>query len=175
VHTATGADQPGPASADAAAPADAPDAPTAPHRPLADLPAAGQVAARVTSLRLDDDGHHELTMDLHPAELGSVGVDVVVDGGRVHVSIRAEQPAAADLLRSSVDELRRMLAEHGLDVGGCDVGSWQQAAGGDGGRPGTEPDGHSRRRGATTAADLIANPLPRPRAASGATGVDVLL
>jgi hypothetical protein len=100
------------------APTSVVDAPeTAPRAAPVELPVEAQVAAKVRQLRLDEDGRHEVTLDLHPAELGSVGVDVVVDGGTVHVALRAEQAPAAELLRSSLDELRQLLTDAGLDVG----------------------------------------------------------
>jgi flagellar hook-length control protein FliK len=147
-----------------------------PARPQVEQPVAEQVATKVTSLRLDEDGRHEVTLDLHPAELGSVGVDVVVDAGRVHVSIRAEQSGAAELLRSSIDELRRLLAEQGLDVAGCEVGSWQLAARDHGERPDQNPGNRAGGSGGGNAAapipDLASSPT---RPMSTDSGVDVLL
>jgi hypothetical protein len=145
----------------------APEAPApAQHaRPVVDVPVAEQIAARVTSLELGEDGRYEMSVDLHPAELGAVAVDVVVDGGTVHVTVRADEPAATALLRDALDDLRRDLAAGGLDVG--DLSARDR-------RTHDERSGHDERRDAGAGPDLtIAFPVRHDLAAD--RGVDVLL
>ncbi len=145
----------------------APSPPGSPATPVVVEAPAFQVAAALRNVRLDEDGRHELSFDLHPAELGAVSVDVVVDGGRVNVVLRAEQPAAVDLLRSELDQLRQLLADGGLDVGDLSLGHH-----GERNRPGERPStaGGDDRRPAATAL-----PTLRDLRSSDGRAVDVLL
>lgn len=97
-----------------------PEAPGA-AAPTAPPPVAGpvheQVAVRLRDLRLDDGADQSLTIDLHPAELGAVTVDLRMSDGTVHVTVRAEEPAAARLLEHHLDDLGTALDAGGLEVG----------------------------------------------------------
>lgn len=94
----------------------APAAPAPPAAPAA-VPVHEQVATKVRSLRLDDDGPQSVTVDLHPAELGAVRVAVTVDRGTVHVALQAEHRATAALLHHHLDDLAHVLDASGLQVG----------------------------------------------------------
>ena len=82
-----------------------------------------QVARIVRPLRLSQDGSYELALDLTPAELGRVRIDVELRGATIHLSLRADNPATRDLLQNSMDQLRRELEAAGLQAGNLDVGS----------------------------------------------------
>ncbi|MCB9542177.1 MAG: flagellar hook-length control protein FliK [Myxococcales bacterium] len=58
---------------------------------------------------------------LHPAELGRVRLRITMHDGVARVVVGAEQPAVVDLLASGLDELRRDLMAHGLQVGHLEV------------------------------------------------------
>lgn len=95
----------------------------APARPAA--PAADphvQVARVVRPLRLGNDGAYELALDLTPAELGRVRIDVELRGATISLSLRADNPATRELLQSSLDQLRSELEAAGLQAGDLDVG-----------------------------------------------------
>lgn len=56
----------------------------------------------------------EATLQLHPEHLGRLAVKVLVEEGRVHVHMVAEQEAASSLLKAQLSLLRDALGEHGL-------------------------------------------------------------
>jgi flagellar hook-length control protein FliK len=97
-----------------------PEAPGA-TSPAAPAPPTGpvheQVAVRLRDLQLDHGAEQSLTIDLHPAELGAVTVDLRMSEGTVHVTVRAEEPAAARLLEHHLDDLGTALDAGGLEVG----------------------------------------------------------
>jgi flagellar hook-length control protein FliK len=163
------------------APAPAPEVTTtttpAPETPVADQ--LGEALGRAELLHLPD-GDHRLQVDLHPAELGAVGVDVTVHHDRVHVVLRPEHPAAAELLGQSLADLRRQLHEAGIGLADLRLGERraaladQRAGHGDADRPG-------RRRGdavsaGATAAHASPVALARHRLpTSSTTAVDLML
>lgn len=66
-------------------------------------------------------GTKQLTIQLHPAELGAVQIQARVIDGVTHLVLRADSPAATDRLAVALDELRTDLANHGVDVGDLDL------------------------------------------------------
>jgi flagellar hook-length control protein FliK len=100
-----------PAPATATAPADAP-APPAP--PAAPAPPSTQIAMRIAPLRLDADGVHRLTVNLHPADLGPVQVVAEIRGGEINVQLSGATDAGNDALRNAIDDLRRELQDAGF-------------------------------------------------------------
>lgn len=83
------------------------------------------LAARVSMLA--KDGVQKATLRLHPAEMGPVQVQIVIEGGRAVVSFSAAQSATCDLLESSMSELAAAMGEAGLDFGGGDVSQQAQS------------------------------------------------
>ncbi|MEU4164939.1 flagellar hook-length control protein FliK, partial [Actinoplanes sp. NPDC026670] len=116
--------------------ATAPAAPTtdaqaaAPQAPATPAPAAAQVATRLVPLRLDADGVHRLTVNLHPADLGPVQVVAEIRNGDITVQLSGGTEAGTEALRSSLDDLRRELENSGF--GNCTLdlrqGNAQQQA-----------------------------------------------
>jgi flagellar hook-length control protein FliK len=139
--------------------------------PVQDPPVMEQVVSVVEPLRQRGDGHHELTLDLHPAELGAIRVEVSIDRGTVHLSLHAEQASTGTLLHEAMPELRAALEEAGLVPGRLGVGSGDR----EGGRPPAPfrpAEGNEPRAGRPQAAAVAAI---RPPTASAAGALDLLL
>lgn len=137
-----------PMEAAEAAPAPAP-AP-APHPP------ARQVIAHVSPLLEGPEGTYELTVRLHPEELGGVAIDVRLAGGEVSLSMRAETQIGHTTLRDSLPALRAELEAAGVTAGSLDLASWT------GDQAGTPQDAPGRR---TAPSDLTFGgdvPLAQP-------------
>jgi flagellar hook-length control protein FliK len=117
---ANGAAVAAPAAPATPAVAPAPAAAAAPHVPV-EQSVAEQVVTRVSALRLEA-GRSELSIDLHPLELGRLRVELTLEDGSLRVALRAESGATGDLLRRAVPELRAALEEAGLGVADLHVG-----------------------------------------------------
>lgn len=144
---------------------------TAPARPAA--PAADphiQVARIVRPLRLGNDGAYELALDLTPAELGRVRIDVELRGATISLTLRADNPATRELLQSSLDQLRSELEAAGLHTGNLDVG----------GRGASDRGDDDQHAGAAAINDVVADVVdaapiePTITAEDTASGVNVL-
>jgi Flagellar hook-length control protein len=59
---------------------------------------------------------------LHPAELGSLDVQVSLSHGRVDVVFSAQHPGAVAAVQQSLPQLDHMLTQHGLSLGHAEVG-----------------------------------------------------
>ncbi|MGY6499371.1 MAG: flagellar hook-length control protein FliK [Acidimicrobiales bacterium] len=125
-------------SVDAAAPVEAAGDPT-PSAPVEDP--WEQLANVVRPLRTAPDGTQRLSLQLRPAELGTVHLEVSLDDGVLSVRAVAETAATRELLAASFPELRAELTRSGLSLGTVDVGpdtsGGDSAAHGDGDRPAT--------------------------------------
>lgn len=163
-------------AAAAAAPAPAATGGATAMAPPAAAPAvAQQLVEQVTPLVEGPDGTHELTIELRPATLGRVQLEVTLEDGVLHVRVHAEDPASRRLLGQSLGDLRTALADAGISAGSLDVGDPGTGGGaptadrGAGDRPGPHAgDGApapTRPTGTTTV-----RPLP-----DGRTALDVLL
>jgi flagellar hook-length control protein FliK len=66
-----------------------------------------------------------VVLELHPAELGSVTVDLRLDGDQVNVLLRTTTSTGAERLGGALDQLRQALESAGVGVGdlGLDNGS----------------------------------------------------
>ncbi|MCA2213708.1 flagellar hook-length control protein FliK [Wangella sp. NEAU-J3] len=69
---------------------------------------------RIAPLRLDADGVHRLTVNLHPADLGPVQVVAEIRNGTINVQLSGSTDAGTDALRNAMDELRRELEQSGF-------------------------------------------------------------
>ncbi|MDY7085754.1 MAG: flagellar hook-length control protein FliK, partial [Actinomycetota bacterium] len=110
--------QPGPAGV-AGPQATAPAAPAAgtpppPASSPAFQPPAAQLAMRIVPLRLDADGVHRLTVNLHPADLGPVQVVAEIRNGEINVQLTSGTDAGNEALRNALDDLRRELDNAGF-------------------------------------------------------------
>jgi hypothetical protein len=108
-----------------------------PIAPVAAPPAAGsalpappatQLAMHIAPLRLDADGVHRLTVNLHPVDLGPVQVVAEIRNGEISVQLSGSTDAGTDALRDALGDLKRELEESGF--GNCTLdlrqGSSQQ-------------------------------------------------
>ena len=89
-------------------------------------PPAAQIAMRIVPLRLEADGVHRLTVNLHPADLGPVQVVAEIRNGDVSLQLSGSTDAGTAALRDSLDNLRRELADAGF--GNCDLDLRQGSA-----------------------------------------------
>lgn len=64
----------------------------------------------------------ELTIQLHPAELGKVNFSVRMENGQVHLVINASDSSTANFLQNSLAELRNNLSQSGVDCGTLEMG-----------------------------------------------------
>jgi flagellar hook-length control protein FliK len=69
---------------------------------------------RIAPLRLDADGIHRLTVNLHPADLGPVQVVAEIRGGEINVQLSGATDAGNEALRNAIDDLRRELQDAGF-------------------------------------------------------------
>ena len=149
-----------------------------PAVPTTPEPPATQVASAVAALRRRGDGEYVATLDLHPAELGRVRVELEVRAGVVNVTMTPEQAGTRALLTQGIEDLRAALEQGGLDAGQLDVS--QQDHPGDQPQDQADQSGHPAGRPAgrpAGEATAIAVPLPTSATptASPADGLDVRL
>ena len=136
---------------------DASSRPVAPAAPAAAAPTAAYVAAHaqpelgdaLARLRSSVDGTHQLTVQLHPAELGAVNVTAVLHNGTLNVTLAVSDPAARAAVTAALPQLQQQLSQAGyagfdLNLGGS---AGQHSAAHDSGGGQQSPAGH-RRQGA---------------------------
>ncbi|OIQ82610.1 flagellar hook-length control protein [mine drainage metagenome] len=109
---------------------------------------ADQLAPYVTALRHQPDGTHQITVVLHPAELGQVQVMVELRNGTVQLQLSGAHEAARAVLYDALPQLRRELTDAGLTVGSADVMS-QDFGTGTGSAAGGNP-GQNYQQGASS-------------------------
>jgi flagellar hook-length control protein FliK len=69
---------------------------------------------RIAPLRLDADGVHRLTVNLHPADLGPVQVIAEIRNGEINVQLSGSTDAGNDALRDALADLKRDLEDSGF-------------------------------------------------------------
>ena len=86
---------------------------------------AGGIAANVRQSK------HEAVITLDPPELGSLKINLSLDGGKVEVHIIAEAHESRNLIENHLPELRQALQLHRLDLVDVrvDSGSWNATTG----------------------------------------------
>jgi hypothetical protein len=96
-----------------------------------------QLADVIRPLRLQGDGSHRVSLRLHPAELGTVHLELRMRDGVLSLRALTDVPMSREVLQQALPELREELGRSGLDLGEIDVG-----VRGDGSEdPGRGPDG----------------------------------
>jgi hypothetical protein len=100
------------------------------------LPVSHQLTGPVLSLRTAGNGSHQLTIALHPAELGPVNLHVRILGDSMAIQLASTSEGAHDALRDALPQLRQELQAAGLpnvdlslDLGGAPSGGHTQAGG----------------------------------------------
>jgi len=98
------------------APVTAPQAPQPAATATPALPgdAAGQVANTLIAERKLVNGEHQLTINLHPADLGAVRVVAHVVDGQIRVELSAAHHVGHEALRAGMDDLDKSLKDHGF-------------------------------------------------------------
>ena len=91
------------------------------------LPTAEIVLSVVEPLRDQPDGSYRITVDLHPADLGRVQVEVRLERGEVNLHLQADHASTSALLRDALHDLRDGLQSAGLRTGGVVVSNGDAA------------------------------------------------
>lgn len=106
---------------------------TAHSAPADQLPVSNQLAGPVLSLRTAGNGSHQLTIALHPAELGPVNLHVRIVGDSMAIQLASTSEGAHDALHAALPQLRQELQAAGLgnvdlslDLGGAPSGNQAQ-------------------------------------------------
>ncbi|HEV6968566.1 flagellar hook-length control protein FliK, partial [Roseateles sp.] len=103
------------------------DAPVAAHAhiqaPLHGSTFAPEIGARVSLMAVD--GIQQAELQLNPADMGPVAVQIVVDGSQAQVSFHAAQAETRQALEQSLPDLAAALQGQGLTLSGGGV--FQQA------------------------------------------------
>ncbi|MGC1512092.1 MAG: flagellar hook-length control protein FliK [Acidimicrobiales bacterium] len=149
---------------------------TSPGHPPSSAPMAHtQLVDAVAPLRHRGDGSYDLTLELHPAELGAVRVRAVFENGTIQLHLQADHPATRDLLQGSLAGLRTALDDAGLSTGQLSVATQagrDGSAGGFSGQPSGAP-GHVATPFASP--DTVDEPDSTGPNPTSSTAVDVLL
>jgi flagellar hook-length control protein FliK len=141
----------------AATPVTAPSGSTAAQptlTPATPQPVTHQLAGPVLNLRASGDGSHQLTIALHPAELGPVNLHVRILGDSMAIQLSSTSEGAHDAMRDALPQLRHELEAAGLssvdlslDLGASTSGGSAGSGGaadsrgqGDGARSNANPD-----------------------------------
>ena len=134
-------------SADAAAPAQAPSVPLS--QPLNSPDFAPELSASVSLLI--KDGIHEAQLQLNPAEMGPVSINIQLEGQQAQVNFHAQHAATREVLERSLPDLAAALQAQGLTLSGGGVFAQSQSSGGqnrgDGSADGAAQDGRRGGRG----------------------------
>ena len=101
---------------------------------------APELAERVTLLAVD--GVQTAQLELNPAEMGPVQIDIVVDAGRAEITFQAAQADTRQALERALPDLAGALREQGLTLAGGGV--FQQSHQGN---PSDSADDEGRRSG----------------------------
>jgi flagellar hook-length control protein FliK len=93
--------------------------------------------AQTFALQIKDmnrSGLQEATLHLHPADLGSIAVQISLDGAQAQVNFSAERPETRELLQHHMGDLARALQDAGLGFSGSDVRDQSSRNGGNNGQ-----------------------------------------
>lgn len=101
---------------------------------------APELAERVTLLAVD--GVQTAQLELNPAEMGPVQIDIVVDAGRAEITFQAAQADTRQALERALPDLAGALREQGLTLAGGGVFQQSQQ-----GNPSDSADDEGRRSG----------------------------
>ncbi len=64
----------------------------------------------------------QLDIQLHPADLGKIQIDVRWENGQVHLQVQASQAATGQLLQDHLSDLRQALSHQGVNCGMLQMG-----------------------------------------------------
>lgn len=87
--------------------------------PLTQANWGGAVAERV--VWMTNANIQEAEIQLHPRELGPIGIKITVQNEQTHVTFVAQHATTREALEAALPRLREMLADNGLQPGNTDV------------------------------------------------------
>ena len=96
------------------------DAAPASHADLAHRLAQATATRMVAELR---QGNGSLRLQIEPASLGKVDIDMTLRQGSLEATLVAHQPVTRELLADALPRLRETLAQLGMNVAGVDIRS----------------------------------------------------
>jgi flagellar hook-length control protein FliK len=136
-------------------------------------PPATQLATHIAPLRLDADGVHRLTVNLHPADLGPVQVVAEIRNGEISVQLSGSTDAGTDALRNALGDLKRELEESGFANCSLDLrqGSSQQDQARQ--QPGFGENGRGNPSRGNAPATVEPAPVPVTRHTTGTSRLDI--
>jgi flagellar hook-length control protein FliK len=151
-----------------------PESPT-PPLPL-DRAVVDQIATQLRPVSLEVGARSALSIDLHPAELGHLRVELSLEDGVLRVALRPDSSATGDLLRRVLPELHAALEDAGLGATDVEVGPDHRPDPRPDPRPDTRPeDRGADHPGVTPATGTGAAPTPTEAARPKHAGLDLLL
>lgn len=124
-------------------PVAAPAGPTVRDYPSVPQPLVHQLAGPVLDVRASGDGSHQLSISLHPAELGPVNLHVKIFGDVMTIQLASTSESAHDAIRAALPQLRHELQSAGLagvdvsldfNAGSANSGAAPDSRGGRGGQ-----------------------------------------
>jgi len=138
--------------------------------PLASPEFAQALGVQMSVLATDGVQHAEL--QLNPAEMGPVSVQIVIDGTRAHVDFGADLAATRQAIEAGLPELAGALRDAGFTLTG---GGVSQHSGGRSGAqdPGRDTGGNARRDTDASSVAVAAAGTARLRRTVSAGGVDL--
>lgn len=151
-------------------------APTVVHLPTpADAPDFPQALGAQLSV-FAQEGIQQAELHLNPADMGSISIQIALDGNQAKVDFGADSAATRQLIENGLPELAAALRDAGFTLAGGGVHSQARQAGGDGdsGRDG-RGEGRSTARvgGAGGDGDASATRAPVTQRTVRAGGVDL--
>jgi flagellar hook-length control protein FliK len=96
-------------------------APFAASQQIADSQIFDQVVTHLSGSDKGDMGR--MVLRLHPAELGSLRIELMVEGDRVRANLHAQTQQVQEVLERNLGQLRNSLAEQGLKIDHFQVSS----------------------------------------------------
>ncbi len=90
-----------------------------------------QLVQTIAPLRSRANGTYDMTLELHPGELGAIRVRAVLENGSVRLHLTAEHMATHDLLKNSLAGLRNSLNDAGVNTSELSLNAhtnWQSQA-----------------------------------------------
>jgi flagellar hook-length control protein FliK len=94
-------------------------------RPVAPPRVHTPIVTAVLPLISRGDGSHQLSVRLHPAELGAIDLDVELRSGEINLRMRTETDAGREAIRAALPMLRSELEAAGVRAGTFDLGDRQ--------------------------------------------------
>jgi flagellar export protein FliJ len=144
--------------------------------PATPTPAAPQeqVVAVLQPIQQRPDGVYRLRLELHPAELGRVDIEVELRAGVLHANLRAEHATAAHALRDAIADLRSRLEAQGVRAGEVTVDGRGPGGGGNADRDRRAGSaGGSHARGGDHDPTDTSDRSPRPQPDASPTLLDL--